>query len=62
VIFFFFIPEFALEISKFQNSEYEVYQSSPGGSRNLKSVAFETAEISSTQISTKAPMATPRDR
>jgi hypothetical protein len=29
VIFIFLTPEFALEISKFQNSEYEVHQSSP---------------------------------
>jgi hypothetical protein len=29
VILIFFTPECALEISKFQNSEYEVHQSSP---------------------------------
>jgi hypothetical protein len=29
VILNFLTPEFALEISKFQNFEYEVYQSSP---------------------------------
>jgi hypothetical protein len=29
LILIFFTPEFALEISKFQNSEYEVHQSSP---------------------------------
>jgi hypothetical protein len=29
VILIFFTPEFAIEISKFQNSEYEVHQSSP---------------------------------
>jgi hypothetical protein len=44
-------PEFALEISKFQNSEYEVHQISP--------VALKTAEISSIQISTNDRTATP---
>jgi hypothetical protein len=29
VILIFFTPEFALEMAKFQNSEYEVHQSSP---------------------------------
>jgi hypothetical protein len=33
VILFFFNPKFALEISKFQNSEYEVHQSSPTDER-----------------------------
>jgi hypothetical protein len=33
----FFTPEFALEISEFQNSEYEVHQSSPTDERQLKS-------------------------
>jgi hypothetical protein len=42
-------PEFALEISKFQNSEYEVHQPSQTDEGQLKShsVALKTAEISS---------------
>jgi hypothetical protein len=58
-------PEFALEISKFQNSEYEVHQSSPIDEGKPKSVALKTAEISSIQISTNdrtATPATPRDK
>jgi hypothetical protein len=33
VILIFFTPKFALEIPKFQNSEYEVHQSSPTDER-----------------------------
>jgi hypothetical protein len=50
-------PEFALEISKFQILINPALLTK--GSRNLKSVALKTAEISSKQISTNARIATP---
>jgi hypothetical protein len=51
----------ALEISKLQNSEYEMHQMTKR-SRNLKAIALKTAEISCLHISSKTRTATPRDR
>jgi hypothetical protein len=49
----FLAPEFSQEIWKFQNSEYEVHQSSPylKGSKYLKSVAIKASiQISANKI------------
>jgi hypothetical protein len=50
-------PEFFKEISKFQNSEYEVHQvgSNEAGSQNVSFLALNTAELAAHQISTKNP-------
>jgi hypothetical protein len=50
-------PEFFKEMSKFQNSEYEVHQvgSNEAGSQLFSFLAINTAELAAPQISSKNP-------